>query len=289
MTDPLNVVASLASLGKASDPVAEEAAKAAASLWEKVLGPPSEALGSHLKKRVELWSEDALARRVLERAAQKADTSQPGSVPPRVAAGLFEQAQWADNEFVAEYLSGVLATARTTEGVDDRAVSWTAMVSRLSSDALRLHYVVYTALRKKLMGQDADVISHWTTKQLVFTYLDLVPRVDFGDADVWTGRLIAAAYTLEREGLLTAMTHGGADHLTGLPYRNYQLPVPGDMLITATTVEGCRLYLQAHGLGDRWASAIGDADTAFEHWPGVAPAVASVPATWLEDLPRAAG
>ena len=287
MTDPINAISSLASLGNATDPVAAEAAKTGAALWMKIMGPPADAYGAHLKAKVEQWSENVLARRVLERAARKANSSDPGTVPPRVAAAVFEQAQWAENRFVAEYLSGVLATARTPEGTDDRGVAWSAMIARLSSDALRLHYVVYSALRQKLLNEDTSVISDWTTKQLVFTYLDMIQLISFGDGHDWTDRLIAAAYTLQREGLLVNMTHGGAEHLTGLPYRNYQLPRLGDMLITATTVEGCRLYLQAHGYGTLWASSIGDAGRNFDPWPDVPPALMNVPSTWLDQLPPA--
>lgn len=209
-------------------------------------------------------------------------------MPPRVAAEVFEKAQWAENEFVAEYLSGVLATGRTPQGTDDTGVTWTAMVARLSSDALRLHYMVYSALRRKLLDQDTGVISAWTQKQLVFTYLDIAREgIDFGGSDEWIGRLLAAAYTLEREGLLVDMTHGGAEHLTGFPYRNYQLPAVGDMFITATTVEGCRLYLQAHGYGHLWAAQIGNADLEFDPWPDISPSVANATATWLDDLPPA--
>ena len=283
MTDPLTGALINAGL-KAADATSSEAAKTGSALWLKVLGPPAEALGAHFKSRVELWSEATLARRVLERAAGKTDTGAPGTVPPRVAADVFDKAQWAEDEFLAEYLSGVLAAARTPDGKDDRAVGWTALVARLSSDALRLHYAIYSALRTKLVGQDVDVISEWNSKQLVFTYLELYPRLGF-TGDNWTGRVIAAAYALQREGLITHMTHGGADHLTGLPYRQYQLPNVGDMLITATTVDGCYLFLQAHGYGDKWANAIGDADLAFDPWPDIAPSFAAVPAYWLHELP----
>ena len=70
-----------------------EAAKTTARLWEKVLGPPAEAIGDHHRSRIEIWSEDSLARRVLERAAEKSNLDEPGTVPPRVTADIFDKAQ----------------------------------------------------------------------------------------------------------------------------------------------------------------------------------------------------
>lgn len=82
MTDPISAIASLASVGKATDSMVDEAAKGATALWLKFLGPPAEALGAHFKSRIELWSEDALARRVLERAARRRTRLSRARCPP---------------------------------------------------------------------------------------------------------------------------------------------------------------------------------------------------------------
>jgi hypothetical protein len=286
----LNAITALAHIGKSVDPVATEAAKTGSELWGKVLGPPAEALGEHFRSRIELWSENELARRVLQRAARKIDTSKTGAVPPRVAAGTFAQAQWTDDEMVAEYLSGVLASSRTADGGDDRGVSWNAMVERLSSDALRLHYMIYSALRAQMRGHDARDLSTWVGRPMVFTYVDLVQldvHTEFGGQSDWINRLISAAYTLERERLIAQLTHGDATHLTGFPYRQYDLPKVGDMLIAEPTVVGCSLYMEAHGHGQRWAGDLGDVDLVFDPWPETKPSVAEVRAVWLDELPPA--
>tara|TARA_R110002020_G_scaffold39986_4_gene118267 strand:+ start:3121 stop:3609 length:489 start_codon:yes stop_codon:yes gene_type:complete len=139
MADPIDAIVAAAGAAKATDPIATEAAKAGTALWMKVLGPPAEAIGDHLRARIESWSEDALAARVLKKAAKKVDPTVPGAVPPRVAADVFDKAQWAEDEFLAEYLSGVLASSRTRDGKDDSGVGWTALVGRLSADQLRMH------------------------------------------------------------------------------------------------------------------------------------------------------
>lgn len=70
-----------------------------------------------------------------------------GAIPARVAESVLQSAQFAKSEFVAEYLSGILASSRTPDGHDDRGISWTRLISQLSSDQVRMHYVLYTAAR----------------------------------------------------------------------------------------------------------------------------------------------
>lgn len=263
-----------------------KSAELSVSLWGKVLGPPAEALGRHFEKRVERWSESDQTKRVLKLAAAKSDTSVPGSVPPRVAAAVLDAAEYSDDEFVAEYLSGVLASARSADGTDDRGVSWSALVARLSADALKLHYLIFSTMRQKMIGLDAEVITSWCHKHLVISYLDLLPAMKLGMSYEAIRRVLDAAYSLQREGMLDVLTHGSADHLTGHPWGQYQLPVVGDVLIASTTVQGIQLFLQGHGYGGAWASAIADADRTFEAAGTVDPALSEVPGHWLEELPR---
>lgn len=201
MTDPISAITALGSAGSAADTFATEAAKTGASLWNKVLGPPAEALGEHLRSRMEAWSKDSLASRVLRRAAAKVDTTESGTVPPRVASDIFEKAQWAEDEFVAEYLSGVLASARTPEGKDDSGVAWTALVGRLSSAQLRLHYILYSTARHLLVGRSIEAINDL---ELLPVLVPVEPVIDLlgGDqqgADAFNESIM----NLTREGLLS--------------------------------------------------------------------------------------
>ena len=283
VADPISAIAAAASVAKVIDPKSK-VTELGTSLWGDVLGPPAKALGRHFERRVDEWSESKQAKHVLELAVSKLDTSTSGSVAPRVAAAVLDAAQYSDDEFVAEYLSGVLASSRTPGGTDDRGVAWSALVGRLPSDALKLHYIIYSTLQRKMRGQDAEVVAHWCKKHLVIQYFHLMPVWDFSSQE-GVRRLIDAAYILQREGLLDSLTHGGADHLTGYPYGGYVLPSLGDMLILTTTVQGIQLFLHGHGFGGAWASAIADADRTFEAAGAVDESLSRVPGTWLDELP----
>lgn len=283
MTDPVSAVTAIASVAKGLDPESKTA-ELAVSLWGKVLGPPAEALGQHLGRKVEQWSQSKGASRVLELAAQKADTSIPGSVPPRAAAAVLDAAEFSDDEFVAEYLSGVLAGGRSIEGTDDSGVAWAALVARLPSDALKMHYIVYSILRRNMAGKEIGVVHTWCKRHIVFSYLDLGLATDFIFGQ-HTDRIVNALYVLQREGLIGELTHGSADHLVGDPYRNYELPRLGDVVIATTTIQGIQLFLQGHGYSGAWASAIADQDRQFNIVGTISEGVSNVPGGFLDELP----
>jgi hypothetical protein len=271
MTDPLLIAGAIA-----STPVVLDG-------YKRLLGPSLDLMGEGIKKG--LVNHRSNIHKVAERADAKTNTERPGSIPPRVASDVFDKAQWADDEFVAEYLSGVLASSRSEDGRDDRGIVWTSLVGRLSSDALRLHYAIYSCLRTKLLGKNTDVMSTWTEKHLVLNYYNLLPGLEFEPNQVGMRRLLDAAYVLQREGLIATMTHGSADNFTGHPFVRYVLPNFGDIFMTATTIEGCNLFLYGHGYGGSWADAIADEEREFPSWPDIAPSLGSIPAVWLDELP----
>lgn len=266
MVDPLQAVGAVAGLAKVAASVSDEA-KTANTLGLKVLGPPAEAIGNHLKARIEAWSEDALARRVLQRAEAKIDPTRSGRVPPRVAADIFEKAQWADDEFVAEYLSGVLASARTPVGKDDSAVSWTALVGRLSSDQLRAHYLLYTGLREKLVGQHFENIADYEQKRFLVSYDDLIPAFEWEQVTSYSAaRLVEAIYGLEREGLIADASHGSRAFWEKFAQPRWKKEFPpgqGFFMFRAATA-GTMLYLRAHGFASAATNLYVSPDATFE-------------------------
>ncbi|WP_209909544.1 hypothetical protein [Paeniglutamicibacter psychrophenolicus] len=276
----------MTALAKIAEPEAKAATTLSSTLLGDVLGPSARALGQHFARKIEQWSENHQAKNVLQLASKKIDSSIPGSVPPRVAASVLDSSLFTSDVFVAEYLSGVLASARTIDGTDDSGVSWSALVDRLSSDALRLHFVIYSILRRQMRGVEVGVMAEWCRKYIIITYIDLLPV--FGSDEAWgnSQQVLNAAYVLQREGMLDFLTHGSANHLTGPPFGQYALPNLGDMLIVSTTIQGAQLYLQGHGFGGSWADRIANVDTNFDVAGDIEPRLSEVPGSFLDQLPK---
>src|SRR5262245_1155081 len=68
---------------------------------------------------------------------------EPGRVPPRVMREILDQAPFCEDELTAEYLGGILASSYSEILRDDRGVTLLNTLKRLSTYAVRTHYVCY--------------------------------------------------------------------------------------------------------------------------------------------------
>lgn len=221
---------------------AGEVAKAGGGVLSRLLGPTADEMGVQLQE----WYKRKNVERVARRAEAKAHTGREGAVPPRVAADIFDKAQWADDEFVAEYLSGVLASARTPGGRDDSAISWTALVGRLPASHLRLHYVLYSTARELMMGLPVGSINDIELS----IYCPLEPvinalRPSNSSSMDEVGHSFNEGFTnLAREGLLGDRSVNADAGMSVLPEKI----VPDRLGITyEVTYAGALLYLRGGG------------------------------------------
>ncbi|KXF52285.1 hypothetical protein AXA44_47660 [Rhodococcus sp. SC4] len=58
---------------------------------------------------------------------------------------VLEAGSYCDDEVIVDYLGGVLAGGRTPGGRDDRAVTWSNLITQMSAFQIRAHYLLYTS------------------------------------------------------------------------------------------------------------------------------------------------
>lgn len=273
MTDPL------------TQKLVDHGGKSVGAVVDKLLGPTAELMGREL---VDWYTRKRNIAKVAERAAERSNLERAGAIPARVAAEVFDKAQWADDEFVAEYLSGVLASARTPDGRNDAGVSWTALVGRLSADQLALHWAIYTSFQRRQRGGDSDQFWTMLRQQIIVDYPTLFSTLDWSidhDSDA-LGRVMDAAYGLRREGLLSDLTHGpGAylqDEVTWT--KGHKFDHQQGYLTFKVNADGVGLLLHAIGAGKRWFGLVVSADVSSAiDSSSLLPFAA--PAVLVEDLP----
>lgn len=109
----------------------------------KLLGPTAEYLGGEMKSLVEKSQSNIVSvfKRAEKKCGDKIET--PGIVNARVMKHVYDEARFSDDELLAEYFGGVLASARTADGVDDRGVYYSQIVKSMSSYQIRCHYFFY--------------------------------------------------------------------------------------------------------------------------------------------------
>lgn len=227
-------------------------------LAAKVLGPTADYIGEGIKD----WTERGTGNlgRVFAKAGRKLGgrLDEPGGVPPRVLKGILEEGQFAEDELTAEYLGGVLASARTNRARDDRGASLIALVGRLSTYALRAHYVLYAAARPHLVGTEANlglrtVRTH--EARFFFPFTALVAAMDLTNDELFDrqGILSHSVHALVREDLLDpGFRYGRGDHLRER-FGAKDFDAAGGLVYSLSAI-GVELFCGAHALrGDYFA------------------------------------
>ena len=210
-----------------------------------------------------------------------------GTVDARLAMKIFEEASYSENEIIAEYLGGVLASSRAEGDPDDRGIAWSSLIGRLSVQQLRLHYMLYDGLRRLNVGSEASLAT-LCAQDIFISYADIWAVL--GDAGpVSTATFADAFYGLARERLVgDQFGFGPPEHLRTGRHRTRAFPEPGGLVFHASR-PGIALFLWGHGKGDQFPTAIRDADQIFSLVDYELPSAEAVLVTDLDEHVGEAG
>lgn len=113
----------------------------------KLLGPTAEYLGEGLRDFTRRRAENI--SRIFQKASEKLGDriEAPGEVPPRVLKVIVDEGSFCDDDLMAEYFGGVLASSRTELGRDDRGARMAKLLDGLSTYQIRTHYLVYGTIK----------------------------------------------------------------------------------------------------------------------------------------------
>ena len=242
------------------DPVSTQAAakavqgvgEATSTVLARLLGPSADVLGEHWAGALEGRLNNV--RRVVHQADLRSQGA--GAISLRVADGVLAAAQFAESECVAEYLSGVLASSRSEHSPDDRGVSWTSLIAQLSSDQVRLHYILYAAARHVIeLNVAAQTDSAMCKVQCFVDFRDVDRAMDWGEVEGGP-RFREALYGLQRQQLIRSTSHGKTSFLAK-SHPDADFSGHGG-LIYRVRIPGLMLYLWGLGNGDQMATRLLD-------------------------------
>ena len=213
---------------------------------KRLLGPTADYLGGELARFTERRMQTIA--RILQNATDKvADRlDQPGAVPPRVLRDVINDGSWNEDQLSVEYFGGILASSRTPTSRDDRAATFTAMLSRLSTYQIRSHYILYTAIRQAYLGTKSNLGQKADRDKLevVLPLPAYVKLLGLSDREIkdFQNILEHVVFGLHREDLIGGCEYGHEYYVIELGDR---LAFRG--IYTVPSVQGCELYLRAHG------------------------------------------
>ena len=109
-------------------------------------GPSAKYLSKELESYTRLGVKNL--KRVFTKAAKRLETrrKKEGTVPPRVLKSVLQEGYFCEDELQAEYLGGILASSKGPTTRDDRGVTYSSLLSSLSSYQIRTHYILYSCI-----------------------------------------------------------------------------------------------------------------------------------------------
>lgn len=186
--------------------------------------------------------------RVLGRAEAKlgdSTPSDPGEAAPRVVLRFLEEAPFAEDEVMAEYLGGILASARLGGREDDRGVAMVALIRDLSVHALRMHWSLYNTMRQLYHPSELTVGFNAAELATFVPFAQLLEDLHIQNDPMALGYVVSAWNALKRNDLVDFEGMGGRSVL-----QKRSPGVPGDGIIFKPTMAGTELYLWALGLSN---------------------------------------
>jgi hypothetical protein len=154
-----------------------------AEIVKKILGPTADYLGVGLKN----WTEKRVNNvgRIVNKAQQKLGSriDDPGSVPPKVLKAILDDGSFCEDTIGTEYFGGVLASSRTENSRDDRAVTYLSLIGRLSTYQIRTHYLLYQLLKITLRDEYSNQMSHQVVTELYIPESVYDEAMDFSESE----------------------------------------------------------------------------------------------------------
>jgi hypothetical protein len=129
----------------------------------RLLGPTVDYLGEETKNTVAKQKEN-LGRIFAKSEYLLGDKiNRSGQVSPRVLKHIWDEGRFVEDELTAQYFGGILASSRSEESRDDRALTYINIVKSMSTYQIRFHYALYSLARSFFIdsslkcGSDDDI------------------------------------------------------------------------------------------------------------------------------------
>ena len=213
----------------------------------KLLGPTADYVGGEIRGFVEKCNVnlDNVFVKAVRKLGERLD--EKGTVSARVLRHVVDEGRFCEDEIVAEYYGGVLASSRSPSGRDDRGVALLSVIKSLSVYQVRFHCLVYALMRQHYFGQDLNLgDQHDCLKMRLFIPTPVYDKaMEFSSDENGGAIMIHCLFGLKKQDLLHDMLSGDPDFL----YPRFpSLKDKGPGMIVSPSILGAELYLWASGV-----------------------------------------
>jgi hypothetical protein len=231
-----------------------------AKLAEKLLGPTLEYVGENFKVGTQKAAVNLnnILKNAVKKLGPKLD--EPGGVPPKALKTVLADGAFCEDSIGTEYFGGVLASARTENSRDDRAVTYLSLIGRLSTYQLRTHYLLYQTLKMTLKDKSSNQRINQSVLELYIPESVYDEAMDFLESENKEIIVDHSIVGLSKEGLISDCVYGDVDTMQAhsrtpigpfqLSYRyNLERVTEGGIVFQPTAL-GFELFFWAHGKPD---------------------------------------
>lgn len=211
----------------------------------KLLGPTADYVGGEIQGLVAKCNInlDNIFKKAFRKLGDRAD--QAGEVNPRVLKHVMDEGRFCEDELTAEYYGGILASAKSRNGRDDRGVTVLSAVKDLSVYQLRTHFIIYSVVHRLFKGKDWNLADNGecNTHRIWIPYDVYVPAMAFQEGEDANSIVSHALFGLARHDLIRDFVFGPPEFLKA---QNPHIPAAG--IIITPTLPGAEMFLWALGL-----------------------------------------
>lgn len=225
------------------DPIAAGVVVGIGWAGRKILGPTADHYGNELKTYITSGQASQNVNNILDKAGKKLGSAieEVGEVPARVLKDLIFEGSFCEDDVEAEYRAGIIASSRSTSTNSD-SEPFLSLVNRLSSLELRLHFILYSALKLSVFDSEISPLKEPDLRKIrIFLDLEIFTRT-FKE----TNRSLNRLHILSNEGLIASRwASGDAEHMS----KHTRCKLENGGVLFSPTPLGCLLFLYANGQG----------------------------------------
>lgn len=214
---------------------------------EKIFGPTCEYLGGEIKAIIEKRIKNLT--NILEKTEQHIDEKKinGGFISPRIINEFINQGSFIEDELIQNYFAGVLASSKNPNG-DEGGLFYLDLIRKLSALDIKIHYVLYSALRKQYSSQKFSIKTTESRSDLII-YLPtslFIGELGFSaDTQLEIPKILDGLTRLNSLGLFNSFSIGSMEHIKQV----YPL-ADSDGIVVLPSLLGAYLFLWAHGIGE---------------------------------------
>lgn len=121
---------------------------------KQLLGPTFEWIGEGIQKGAQKGTNNVVNILTIACNKIKEELKSPGQINPRVFKNIVDEGRFVEDVFASEYFGGLLAASRSEDGQDDSLLPQINIIKNLSSNQIRLHFLIYRIVAMMPHGRD---------------------------------------------------------------------------------------------------------------------------------------